>query len=365
MRYFQYVQWIAFGQWSGLKEYCDAQGVALMGDVPIGVSYYSSDVFCNPENFNLRWSGGAPPETYFKGDPFTEKWGQNWGVPLYNWDVLRQTQFAWWRQRVRAIREIFHLFRIDHVLGFYRMYGFPWRPSRNAEFAPLTPEAARALTGGDLPRFTPRDDTTSENREANRRDGEEYLRALMEEAGEYRLIAEDLGVVPDYVRPSLASLGIAGFKIPQWERQPGGQLIPAEDYPRLSIATYATHDHLPLAALWEELRVAAERDASGHARWELDQFCDFAGFGITGPKPITPAIHEALLGGLFQSNSWLAIVMITDVFGDTTRFNVPGAVADSNWSERVSSTVDQWRKDEPRVAKLRRIADLIEASGRA
>ena len=365
MLYFQYVQWLAFGQWSELKGYCDAQGVALMGDVPIGVSYYSSDVFCSPEIFNLRWSGGAPPETFFKSDPFTEKWGQNWGVPLYKWDVLRQTQFAWWRQRVRAIREIFHLFRIDHVLGFYRMYGFPWRPNRNAEFTPLTPEQARAITGGDLPRFTPRDDATPENRDANRRDGEEYLRALLAEAGEYRLIAEDLGVVPDYVRPSLASLGIAGFKIPQWERQPTGELVPAEDYPRLSIATYATHDHLPLAALWDEMRAAAEQDASGRARWELDQFCDFAGFGITEPKPITPAIHEALLGGLFQSNAWLAIVMITDVFCDTTRFNVPGAVADSNWSERVSSTVAQWRKDKPRAAKVRRIADLIEATGRA
>ena len=139
----------------------------------------------------------------------------------------------------------------------------------------------------------------------------------------------------------------------------------ALDYPQLSIATYATHDHLPLAALWEEMCAAALKDQSGHARWELDQFCDFAGFGITGPKPITPAIHEALLGGLFQSNSWLAIVMVTDVFGDTTRFNVPGAVADSNWSERVSSTVSEWRNDSPRSEKVRRIADLIEASGRA
>ena len=363
MRYFQYVQWIAFAQWGALKAYCDGKGVALMGDVPIGVSYYSSDVFCCPEIFNLRWSGGAPPEKVFKSDPFTEKWGQNWGVPLYRWDVLRETNFAWWRQRVRMVREIFHLFRIDHVLGFYRMYGFPWRPGRNAEFLPLSEDAARACTGGELPHFTPRDDSTHENREANRCDGEEYLRALLEEVGEHRLIGEDLGVVPDYVRPSLTSLGIAGFKIPQWERHPNWHLVRGSDYQRLSIATYATHDHLPIAAFWEQMRAAAE-SGDGHQRWELEQLCGFAGFGLDSPRPMTDAIHEALLAGLFQSNAWMAIVMLTDVFGDTTRFNVPGAVADSNWSERMARTPAQWRKDKARAAKMSRIAALIKASGR-
>ena len=89
-----------------------------MGDVPFGVSYYSCDVFSEPDMFDLTWSGGAPPEPAFRDDPFVAKWGQNWGVPLYRWDRLRETDFRWWRQRVRLTREIFHLFRIDHVLGF-------------------------------------------------------------------------------------------------------------------------------------------------------------------------------------------------------------------------------------------------------
>ena len=54
-----------------------------MGDIPFGVSYYSADVFAHPERFALDWSGGAPPEPYFKDDEFTQKWGQNWGIPLY------------------------------------------------------------------------------------------------------------------------------------------------------------------------------------------------------------------------------------------------------------------------------------------
>lgn len=363
MRYFQYVQWIAFSQWGALKAECDALGVALMGDVPIGVSYYSSDVFCYPGMFDLRWSGGAPPEPAYKDDPFIEKWGQNWGVPIYRWEAHRADGFQWWRQRVSRVREIFHLFRIDHILGFYRMYGFPWRPGRNAEFLPLSHDEARAITGGALPHFIPRDDSTWENREANCREGAEILQVLVEVVGENRLVGEDLGMVPDYVRPNLGSLGIAGFKIPQWERRPDWQLVPGREYPRLSVTTYATHDHLPLAAFWEQMRTAAQA-GDGHQRWEMEQLCAFAGFGIEGPKPFTDEIHEALLAGLFQSNAWLAMVMITDVFAETTRFNVPGAVADSNWSERVSGTPAQWRKDPARSAKMSRLAALIHASGR-
>ena len=78
-----------------------AQGVALMGDIPFGISYYSADVFAHPEQFALDWSGGAPPEPYFKDDAFTQKWGQNWGIPVYRWDLMRSRNFDWWRQRVR------------------------------------------------------------------------------------------------------------------------------------------------------------------------------------------------------------------------------------------------------------------------
>ena len=75
----------------------------------------------------------------------------------------------------------------------------------------------RERTGGAIPQFYPRDDSTWENCEANRREGEDYLRVVLEESGDTRVVGEDLGTVPDYVRPSLRSLGVAGFKIPQWE----------------------------------------------------------------------------------------------------------------------------------------------------
>src|ERR1043166_1569831 len=219
--FFRYVQWIAHEQWREVKSYAESRGVALMGDIPFGVSYYSADVFARSSEFVLDWFGGAPPEQYFKDDAFTQKWGQNWGIPLYRWDAMRSNNFQWWRERVRGLRGIFHLFRIDHILWVYRIYAFPWRPRKNSEFLPLDRYQMLARTGGRAPQFIPRSDETAENREANKREGEEYLNVVLQEAGNVRVVGEDLGVVPDYVRPDLRSLGIAGFKIPQWETRDG------------------------------------------------------------------------------------------------------------------------------------------------
>ena len=142
-----------------------------MGDIPFGVGRFSADVWANRAIFDLDWSGGAPPEKVFKVDPFTEKWGQNWGIPNYRWDELRRRNFDWWRTRVGNIQKVFHLYRIDHVLGFFRIYSFPWTPDRNAEFLPLTEAQAAAKTGGRLPGFKQFPDDTPEHKAANQAQG--------------------------------------------------------------------------------------------------------------------------------------------------------------------------------------------------
>jgi 4-alpha-glucanotransferase len=81
-RFYAYVQRIAHEQWADVRRHAEAKGVALMGDIPFGVSRYSADVWANRELFDLTWSGGAPPEPAFKPDPFTAKWGQNWGIQI-------------------------------------------------------------------------------------------------------------------------------------------------------------------------------------------------------------------------------------------------------------------------------------------
>src|SRR5205814_232095 len=151
LNFFCYVQWIAHQQWRDVKTHAEQRGVALMGDIPFGVSYYSADVFSRLNEFMLDWCGGAPPEPTFKDDAFTQKWGQNWGIPLYRWSAMRENNFQWWRERVRATRRVFHLFRIDHVQGFYRVYAFPWRPEKNKEFLPLDQHQMLERTGGRAP----------------------------------------------------------------------------------------------------------------------------------------------------------------------------------------------------------------------
>jgi len=361
--FFCYVQWIAHQQWRAIKSYAEERGVALMGDIPFGVSYYSADVFARPDEFVLDWFGGAPPEPYFKEDVFTQKWGQNWGIPLYRWDRMRADNFEWWRERVRAVRRIFHLFRIDHVLGFYRIYAFPWRPRKNKQFLPLDWNQMLERTSGRAPGFVPRDDGTPENSEANKREGEEYLRIVLDEAGATRVIGEDLGLVPDYVRPNLRALGIAGFKIPQWEVR-GEQVTPGNEYERLSVATYTTHDHKPIRALWED---AFEHPTatSEQSRFDLAKIALFAGFDPRIDRvDFEKDFYPAIMGALFRSEAWLAIVMITDLLARKYRFNVPGTKANLNWTRRIQRSIAQLISSPQEQKRMRLIHELLVKTGR-
>jgi 4-alpha-glucanotransferase len=362
--FFCYIQWVAHKQWCAIKSYAEDRGVALMGDIPFGVSYYSADVFARPCDFVLDWSGGAPPEPTFKDDAFTQKWGQNWGIPLYRWDAMRANNFQWWRERVRAVRRFFHLCRIDHVQGFYRIYAFPWRPKMNKEFLPLNQHEMLERTGDRAPHFVPRDDDTPENREANRREGEDYLRVVMEEAGAARVVGEDLGVVPEYVRPNLRSLGIAGFKIPQWEVQ-DGRMIPAEHYERLSVATYATHDHEPIRALWNEAHKQPRSDTGEQARATIEKIALFGGLGSKiDDLDFERQFYPAMLEVLFRCESWIAIVMMTDLLGRTYRFNVPGTKATLNWTRRMQRSVAQLSSSRKEQKRMQLIHELLVKTGR-
>jgi 4-alpha-glucanotransferase len=362
--FFKYVQWVAFDQWSAMRTYAEERGMALMGDIPFGVNLYSADVYSRRDQFALDWSGGAPPEPYFKDDEFTQKWGQNWGIPLYRWEIMRARNLDWWRWRVRGVRKIFHVFRIDHVLGFYRIYAFPWRPARNPEMLPLSFDQMRERTGGAFPQFYPRDDSNWENCEANRREGEEYLRAVVEESRDTRVAGEDLGTVPEYVRPSLRSLGVAGFKIPQWENHPDGRSISGVDYQRLSIATYATHDHKPVRALWEDAFEESSAD-SEQARHDLAKIAEFAAL----PAPKTGSDYDRdfyapIMEALFRCESWVALVMITDLLARKDRFNVPGTAANTNWSRRMGKTVKGLEESRSVRKRMRLIRELLEKTGR-
>jgi len=364
VRFYRYVQWVARMQWKTVRAACDKLGVALVGDIPVGVSLFSADVWSLPEIFDLTRSSGAPPEKVFKSDPFTEKWGQNWGFPLYNWQAMSRDNFAWWRRRLGAACEVFHFLRVDHALGFFRIYSFPWRPWENERFTGLTPDEARTLAGDRLPGFVERDDSTEENRKKNRVQGEMLFRIFLEETGPRRLIAEDLGEVAPYVRPVLQALEIPGFKIPQWEREDDGRLIPGAEYQRLSLATFATHDHPPIRKFWDDWVAdcgdPTKRDTAERGMRELLDFCGREDLPV--PQLFTPEIHTALIRGLFACNSWMAVQLITDLFGLTDRFNIPGAVGSGNWTTRIDGTPAEWAARYP--SQLKAAVAAVKETGR-
>jgi 4-alpha-glucanotransferase len=364
--FFMYVQWVAFTQWQEVKSYAESKGVYLMGDIPFGVGRSSADVWANRAIFDLDWSGGAPPEKTFKVDPFTEKWGQNWGVPNYRWEELRRRNFDWWRTRVGNIRKVFHLYRIDHVLGLFRIYSFPWTPERNAEFLPLTEREAAEKTGGRLPGFKAFPDDSHEHKEFNRGQGEEILRIVLEASGDTTVVAEDLGVVPDYVPPTLEKLGVPGFRIPSLFREQDGSYSDPKQYPRLSLAQPATHDHPPLAASWQECwrSIDAGRNPEGN-RKELNELMRFAGLKEQEPpRQFSDEVLEAFTRAVMQSRSWLAVFQITDVLAMTARFNTPGSVAASNWSYRLPFTVKELEREPTLVKRSKTFSKLAVESGR-
>ncbi len=340
-RFHSYIQWRAFGQWIAAKAELDRIGVRLMGDIPFGVGYYSADVFAEPDLFDLTWSGGAPPEPWFKEEEFTRRWGQNWGIPLYRWDVMAADNFAWWRRRVGTAASVMHAFRIDHILGFYRIYRFPWRPEENADYRDLPDHDAWLRAGERFPGFFPRADWPDENGVLNRADGDVRLRAIQEAAGPSWVVAEDLGAVPDYMRPHLGSLGIPGITIPIWTKSSDGTVKKGCDYPKATMATYGTHDHEPLRAAWNRwhalhLDPGAAPDAVEEARGNLRDLTGFA--GITwenGEHEFDMRTHRLLLRALLDCNADLVVFMITDLLGRTERFNTPGAVGEMNWSWRL------------------------------
>nr|WP_281375550.1 4-alpha-glucanotransferase [Haloferula luteola] len=341
--YFAWVQWLCFRQWREVRRRADACGVRLMGDIPIGVSRSSADVYMQREDFDLDWSGGAPPETVFKHDAFIRKWGQNWGIPLYRWGRMAAEGYPWWRRRIDKLTDVFHIFRIDHVLGFYRIYAFPWSPSRNGEFLDLSGSEAAERTGGALPRWVPRPDDYETNCDANRADGDRRLRVIQSAAGTAEVVAEDLGCVPDYVRPHLASLGIPGFRIPHWDRDQEGRVIPGEEFPECSFATYATHDHDSIPAMWEDFRRRAsleneDEDDRKEVRETWQALAEFAGLEAEGA--FDDGVYGALVRALMAARSRYAAILITDFYRSAERINQPGTVGGQNWSYRVPETAE-------------------------
>ena len=116
--YYYWLQFVLDGQMQEVRSYAEARGIFLKGDLPIGVAPHSVDVWRAPHLFHTEQSAGAPPDD-FAAD------GQNWGFPTYDWTAMQAEDFRWWRQRFEQQARYFHAFRIDHILGFFRIWEVP------------------------------------------------------------------------------------------------------------------------------------------------------------------------------------------------------------------------------------------------
>ncbi len=135
-----FVQWQLHLQLKAATDYCHQKGLAVKGDIPIGIYRHSCDAWMAPDLYNMDQQAGAPP------DDFAEK-GQNWGFPTYNWERMKKDGFAWWKQRFEQMSLYFDAFRIDHILGFFRIWSIPLDAVEGilGQFVPAIPVTEQEL----------------------------------------------------------------------------------------------------------------------------------------------------------------------------------------------------------------------------
>ena len=327
--YRQYLQWVANEQWDGART---ASGdIALFGDLPFMVGADSADVWARQDEFRLDASVGAPP------DAFSDT-GQDWKLPPYRWDVLAERDFGWLRQRARRNADLFDGYRIDHAVGFYRTYVRPH--------------------DGGVPQYAPAE------QDAQVRLGELVIEVLREPGAE--IIAEDIGVVPDFVFESLARLSVPGFKVLRWERDADAAGQPFRDpaaYPAFAVATSGTHDTEPMAVWWDRAP-AEERHAVLAIPLIRARLSDEARALALAEPGLPDQLRDAVVEALYASGANLLILPIQDVFGWRDRINEPGTVNATNWTWRLPWLCDRLSRKPEAIAAAARLSAWATRHGR-
>jgi 4-alpha-glucanotransferase len=286
----RYAQYVFFRQWRDLKGYANSRGVRLFGDLPIFVADDSADVWANQQLFRLDADGrptvvaGVPPD-YFSAT------GQRWGNPLYNWEALAASGFAWWLARFRHLLQLHDLLRIDHFRGFEACWAIP---------------AAEPTAVNGCWESTP---------------GQELFAILRRDLPEALIVAEDLGVITPQVEALRDGFGFPGMKILQFAFDSGAAnpYLPHNYSPDCVVYT-GTHDNATTLGWWQNL--------DGQQRQEVAAY-------LGNPQPDMPA---ALVRSAMASVARLCIFPCQDLLGldDEARFNRPGEAAD-NWAWRLQT----------------------------
>lgn len=304
LRPFYVEQFLCYQQMGAVKKYAEENGIEILGDIPILVSPDSADVWANPHLFNLDLKAGAPPDGY---NPH----GQWWGFPPYRWDEHEKTDFEWWKARLRNASEVFHSYRIDHIVGFFRIWAMRDGQSPvEGLYYPL-----------DTHEWLPQ--------------GEKLLRMMLN-ATLMRPIGEDLGTVPDEVRTCMSYLAVPGTKVIRWERNISGHYIPYDKYPEVSLTTVSTHDSEPLRLWWQR------------CPGEVEEFCRFKHWIKT--EHISQPMLKTILYDSHHTHSRFAINLLLEYLSlfpelsysniEQDRINVPGTVTPDNWTYRMKPYIE-------------------------
>lgn len=316
VRFHQYLQWQLFEQWEKARAAVRDEGVLLFGDLPFVVGRESADVWSCSRLFRNDLDLGAPP------DEFSDI-GQSWGLPPYDWNALEAEQHAWLRARAAHAARLYHGFRLDHVVGYFRQY---------------------VRKGEALGVFDPKDEGDQEAH------GKRVLAAMRAAAQSAEIIAEDLGVIPNFVRKTLADMSLPGYKIIPWEKEPDETMRDPAGFPEISVASYSTHDTPPLLAFYDSL---PPRDRASLAK-----------LAKTTEEAPEPERERALLALLFSARSALAMVLVTEIFGERTRINTPNSVGGHNWTYRLPAPLERLETDARLRARLELFGAMLRDAGR-
>lgn len=287
----RFLQFAFFEQWKALRAHCAANGVGIIGDVAIFVSYDSAEVWTHPGIFRLNKDlspevvAGVPP------DAFSET-GQRWGNPLYDWDALKARGYDWWIQRMRWAVETCDIIRLDHFRGFEASWEIP-------------AEETTAVNGHWIP--GPNMD---------------LFRALKNDLGKLPFIAEDLGYITKEVRALRRKLDIPGMKVMQFGFGDKGAHIYLPHLFTTDCVVYTgTHDNDTTVGWWNNSANELEK------AWALEYF-----------GKVSDGINWAFIRAAFASVATLAVVPVQDVLGldSDARMNIPSKPA-GNWTWRLAS----------------------------
>ena len=295
IRFHKFLQFKFFEQWSKLRTYTNERNIKIIGDVSIYVCYNSSDVWANPDIFKLAPDTLAP--TYIAGVPpdYFSATGQLWGNPVYDWEKLQKTGFAWWIERFRATLQYVDLVRIDHFRGF---------------------EAYWQVPAGE---------ETAINGEWILAPGVEFFEALEAKLGKLPVLAEDLGIITPEVEALRDQFELPGMRILQFAF--GGEADNAylpHHYVHNCLVYTGTHDNDTTLGWWQR--------ASQAERQHIAQY-----FGYASPEEVED-IHWLLIRTALSSVANQAIIPLQDLLGldNRGRMNDPSINA-GNWRWRYES----------------------------